>query len=82
MCYLFKVEIDIVVPLENTQLFHPNLAPSAIDFLHWRMYRCTRRKTDFPPQQTGAATLAPGEACRWKAEACSSAIEIGAILVI
>ena len=29
------------------------------------------RKADFPPQQTGAATLVPGEACRRKPEACS-----------
>ena len=32
---------------------------------------CTWCKADFPPQQTRATTLAPGEACRRKAEACS-----------
>ena len=35
--------------------------------------RIRGRKADFPPQQTGAATLAPVEACRWKAEVCSGA---------
>ena len=54
----------------------PYLAPSAIDFLHRRMYRCKFSpgvKTDFPPQQTRPSTLAPGEACRRKAELCSCA---------
>ena len=32
----------------------------------------TRCKADFPPQQTGATTLVPGEACQRKAEACPS----------
>ena len=55
----------------------PYLAPSAIDFLQRRMYlaSCTRHKADFLLQQTAAATLAPGEACRRKAEACSGANE-------
>ena len=40
---------------------------------HVSLLVSTQRKADFPPQQTGATRLAPGEACRQKAEVCSDA---------
>ena len=41
--------------------------------MHVSLLVCSRRKADFPPQQTGSTTLGPGEACRRKAEVRSSA---------
>ena len=47
-----------------------NLLPTPT---HLSLLVCTRRKADVPPAQPGATTLAPGEACQRKAEACSGA---------
>ena len=66
--------------ITNTFLIQPFIHSGESDWVCASLWQkrlsllvCTRRKADFPPAQPGATTLAPGEACRQKAEACSGA---------